>query len=374
MRKVLILVSGLMASLSLVLSVVVTTATELPKAGWDEKWDKTVEAARKEGQLLIFLNAPAEARVAIVDAIKQKFGIETDVTLGAGASLGSRFNSEYRAGVYQVDCLAPGASTLFSSVKPAGFLQPIEPHLILPEVKDPQKWINGKLPFYDADKQVVAYVSQVIPPLVYNPNMVKSGELTSQLDLLQPQWKGKIVMFDPSVTGAGLSWMTQLGIIWGVDKAKGYLSTLLREQEAVVTRDMRQQVEWVARGKYPVALWSQTPAVIQFLKSGASLVAAEVKEPKLLSPANGGIGIPTKPAHPNAATVFLNWYLSKEGQALVVKNLGAPSSRVDVAPEGIDPMFFLKPGDKFTFQEEEFAIAQTKWNDEWTKIVASGGK
>jgi iron(III) transport system substrate-binding protein len=374
MRRLLGIVSSSFFVLSLVLSSGTGEATEPPLAEREKGWEKTLEAAKREGQLLIYLNAPAEARAAIVAAVKQKFGIETEVTLGPAADLLSRFNSEYRAGVYQVDCLLAGANTLVTIAKPNGFLQPIDPYFILPEVRDPQKWISGKLPFYDADKQVVAYLSQVIPPIIHDPNVVKPGEITSYLDLLKPQWKGKIVMFDPSIGGAAHSAITQLAIEWGPDKAKEFLSALLRDQDAEVTRDMRQEVEWVARGKYTVALWSQTPAVIQFLKSGASLVAAELSEPKRVSPSNGGMGVPAKPAHPNAMTVFLNWYLSKEGQALMVKNLGAPSARMDVAPEGVDPMFILKPGNKFMLEDEGFALAQPKWVEEWKRIIASGGK
>lgn len=99
-----------------------------------------------------------------------------------------------------------------------------------------------------------------------------------------------------------------------------------------------------------------------------------MKEGIGVSASNGGLAVPTRPPHSNAATVFVNWFLSREGQALVVKAMGAPSTRLDVAPDGVDSMFIVKPGEKLSIQDEEFAIMQNKWAPEWQKVIASGGR
>ncbi len=39
--------------------------------------------------------------------------------------------------------------------------------------------------------------------------------------------------------------------------------------------------------------------------------------------------------HPNAAKLFLNWLLSKEGQTIYSQAVGAPSARLDVSAEGL---------------------------------------
>jgi ABC-type Fe3+ transport system substrate-binding protein len=44
----------------------------------------------------------------------------------------------------------------------------------------------------------------------------------------------------------------------------------------------------------------------------------------------GGISLLAKSRQPNAAKVYLNWLLSREGQALLVKSNGAQSRRTDV--------------------------------------------
>ncbi len=334
---------------------------------WQKTWDETVAAAKQEGELLIYLNAPSEARVLWPDAFDKKFGIKMNIVMGSGAEIASRLDAEYRAGIYQVDAFLPGTTSAMGS-RNQGFLAPLEPMLILPENKDPNVWLGGKLPMFDKQGTIIAYLSMRVPPVIYNTDMVKQGEINSYLDLLKPQYKGKVVLFDPTVPGAGNFWATGLSMELGADKANEYFTALIKDQGTLVTRDMRQQMEWVARGKYPLAVWAQTPAVVEFLKVSAPIAAAEFKEMSGVSPSNGGIGIPTKPAHPNAVRVFLNWFLSREGQALAVKAINAPSTRIDVPPEGVPPMLVVDPKAKFFVQSEDFTTYAIQWMDTWKKI------
>src|ERR1035437_10211282 len=98
--------------LSLVFAINVSVAapsatTTTPRADdWQKKWDDTVAAAKKEGELLIYLNAPAEARTAIPDAFKKKYGITLGVISGSGTDLASRLVTEYRSGIHQGDAFS----------------------------------------------------------------------------------------------------------------------------------------------------------------------------------------------------------------------------------------------------------------------------
>jgi len=53
-------------------------------------------------------------------------------------------------------------------------------------------------------------------------------------------------MNDPTVPGAGNSFVSILATIWGVEEAKEFLRQLVK-QDLAITRDLRQQVEWVLR-------------------------------------------------------------------------------------------------------------------------------
>lgn len=338
-----------------------------PATDWQKRWNDTVAAAKKEGELLIYLNAPAEARIALSEAIKKNFGITLNIVSASGADLANRLITEYRSGIHQVDVALPGTGSGLI-MKEQGFLSPILPIMILPEITDPKVWFDQKLPMFDKDGTVVAYLSQVIPPVIYNTSMVKAGQITSYLDILKPEWKDKMVMYDPNIRGTGNFYAGGITQELGVEKANEYMTALIKQQNVMVTREMGQQMEWVTRGKYPLALFPQTPAVSQYINAGAPIAAAFFKEFTGISPSNGGLAIPKYPPHPNAATVFVNWFLSKEGQTVAVRSMAMPSMRLDVPAEGVNPMFVVKPGQKYFLQSENFNQLIDKWQIGWKKI------
>ena len=336
-------------------------------ADWQKKWDETLTAAKKEGELLIYLNGPASARTALQEAFSKKFGITLNIVMGSGSAISSRFDSEYRAGVHQVDVVLAGASSSMTAKK-QGFLSPIPPIFLLPEIIDPSVWQGQKLPAFDKEGMIFPFLSQAIPPVIYNKNMVREGQITSYLDLLKPEWKEKMVMFDPTISGASHAWVGRLTQAVGVDKANEFLTALVTQQNVMVTREMGQQMEWVTRGKYALAIFPQTPAVSQYLSAGAPIEAAPFKDMTGVSPSNGVLALPKHPAHPNAVIIFVNWLLSKEGQTLAVKSIGLPSARQDVPPDGVNPMFVVKPGQKLYIQNEAFEIQVRGWSPAWKKI------
>ncbi len=356
------------------LASAVRTQSTTVQAGWEKRWEETLAAAKKEGEVEIYLNAPTDTRIALADAFSKKFGLKLNVMMGSGGDLEVKLISEYRSGIHQVDLFMPGATST-TNAKKLGILSPIEPLFILPEVREPKVWINGKLPFFDRDGMIVAFLSLKNPNVIYNADLVKDGEITSYLDLLKSQWKGKTVMYDPTRSGAAQAGSANLALEWGSnEKAYEYIVSLIKQQDTIVTRDMRLQVEWVARGKYPVALWPQVPATNQFLKVGAHLAAAPLKEKGRVTPGNGGLTIPMKPPHPHAATIFLNWFLSREGQTLAVKVMAAPSSRTDVSTEGIAPMFIPQPGEQNFVQDEETTLARAPFIEGLKKVFSQLNK
>lgn len=45
---------------------------------------------------------------------------------------------------------------------------------------------------------------------------------------------------------------------------------------------------------------------------------------------SGNLALLKNPGHPNATKVFVNWFLSKEGQSAFLRALGQPTRRLDV--------------------------------------------
>ncbi len=366
-----LLMVGLIAESAILPQMAAAAAQKSSAAGsaaaWQKKWDDTLAAAKKEGELLIYLNGPAEARIALQEAFKKKFGITLNIVAGAGSVISSRLVTEYRSGVHQVDAVLAGSSSSMVAKK-QGYLTQVTSAFILPEIANPALWIGQKLPTFDKEGMIFPFLSQAIPPIIYNKNLVKEGQITIPADLLKPEWKGKLVMFDPTISGSSHAWAGRLTQAMGVEKANEFFTALLTQQDVVVTREMGQQMEWVTRGKYPVAIFPQTPAVSQYLRTGAPIAAAPFKDMTGVSPSNGVLALPKFPAHPNATVLFVNWLLSKEGQTLAVKCMNLPSARVDVPPEGVNPMFVVKPGGKLYIQDEAFEVQVETWSKAWKKI------
>ena len=162
-------------------------------------------------------------------------------------------------------------------------------------------------------------------------------------------------MGDPSVTGGPNAMFTHIAYdLWNVEEASEWLRLLIKQQGVLVQRDHRLVGEWVAKGKYAIGVASRTPTVIKLLKAGAPITLAVQEDGHMVDCAGGALGVPAVSGpHPNAAAVFVNWLLTKEGQPFVSKGYGYPSMRPDVPIKGITPLCLPKPGEKLFFATED---------------------
>ncbi len=337
-------------------------ATAKPdKPQWQVKWDSTLAAAKKEGDVLVYANVSPELRNAIPSGFTQKYGIKLDFLTGSsGSALAAKLISEYGAGQYLADAMILGATTLVTDLKPKGMLQPVQPMLLLPEVTDPKVWRMERLPFIDKDTQAVAMIGSYARYVAVNSDLVKEGAIASFKDLLKPEWKGKIVLFDPTVAGSGNEFVGFTQSIWGTDAARDFLVQLAK-QDVTVTRDYRLQVETVAKGKYAIALGYRQDSVAEFVALGAPIALVKTVEGGQFTSGAGGLGIPKNPPHPNATIVLVNWLLSQEGQTVFMKGFGQPTLRMDIPTQGfVDPSLLPGPGDKGTMQDEEYMLSKGK--------------
>ncbi len=195
------------------------------KAHSVQKWETTLANAKKEGKVLVYTIWAAKTRTLLTQAFKDKYGIELEFTpFARGSDLLARYQAEKRAGLLTADVFGVGANSFINMIKPEGLLGPIEPLLILPEVTDPKGWTGGKFPFIDRDRQVIGMIAAIQRHLDYNINMVKEGEISGYKDLLKPQYKGKIAMADPSMTGTALAMFSHMAHdLWTVEEASQWL-------------------------------------------------------------------------------------------------------------------------------------------------------
>ena len=291
-----------------------------PALTWETEWERTVRAAEQEGQIVYYkLRTGTE-----YEGFQKKYPKIKMVAESASASqILPRITAERRAGKYLADVIRVGGGT-FGTLVNAKIIDPIAPAFILPEVIDPSKWFEGKHHFNDAEgKHVFIYAAFPLRFVGYNTQIVDPKTLTSMRDLLDPRWKGKITIKDPRDPGGG---SPLLYLYYNPQLGPEFIRKLW-QNGLTLLRDERQQVDWLASGKYPIALTAKADEVDEAKSQGLPVTVMDPhafrKDGVALESGGTMIGLVNRAPHPNAAKVFLNWFLSREGQMALQK--GAPN-------------------------------------------------
>src|SRR6266508_1310029 len=326
------------------------------KPDWQLKWDKVLGAAKKEGKVVVWGPPGDLIRQAISESFSKAFpNINIEYSGGRGGEQATKLKAERDGGVYSTDVVLSGNQTGITQLKPMGALDPIEPALILPNVTDRKYWRGNAFEFSDREgKYILVFVKQVKTQLAYDPMQVKPNEIDELYELLDPKWKGKIVINDPLPSGAGFVSFQWIWKVLGPDKAKDYYKRI-QTQAGVVDRDQRRQLEWIAQGKYAILLAPSDTALQQLLQRGLKFdVLAEFKDYGSYTTASSGAAmLINKAPHPNAATIFLNWVLSKEGQMAWSKAMNHAVQRLDVPTDHLPPYVVPKPEVKYWISDSE---------------------
>lgn len=335
----------------------------------EQKWNDIVKGAAQEGAVTVYSGAGPAVSDVITRAMKEKYGIQAQFVAGLTSEIDAKVMAERKANLYLADAIIVGGGNLVSDLKPAGALTPLQPFLVLPEVTDTKAWPGGKLPFYDKNNMSTPLTGAYWSYVLVNSDLVPDGTIKSYQDLLQPQWKGKIVMFDPTQGGPGKTMCTYfLAYIFGYEKGEAFLQNLVK-QEPTVLKDARQLVEWVAQGKYPVGLAASMAVVPTFKTAGAPVKWIRVSEGGLVSPAASIFSVADKAPHPNAVTVLTNWLLTAEGQAAISKAYGQPATRLGI-PSTTDPFQSVVPGEKVYYDDEDFYAQWDKATPAISRVFA----
>ena len=323
--------------------------------GWEAEWERTVNAAAQEGEASFYTLGD----YGYVAEFEKKFPrIKVKVVSGKGADLLSRIMTERRAGKNLVDVARIGNTSPYSLYQ-AKALQPIASAFILPEVRNEIKWWLGKHHYVDPEgKYIFVPVGSVSSNLVaHNTDQVSGAELTSFWDLLSERWRGKIVAMDPRTGGYGRSGARY--VYYHPQLGPEYLRRLFSETSITLARDYRQAIDWVAQRRFSLLLFGNGDDVLQAKSQGLPVNVIDTSgwnEGAALEPAAFTLVLMDKPAHPNAAKVFINWLLSRDGQIAVQKEGETNDSlRLDIPKTDVRPMIRRKDGAKY----------MVTWKSEW---------
>jgi len=323
------------------------------QAGAPPEWAKILAAAKQEGHVAVV--GPSELAVPIAEGFKKDTGIEVDFLGGVASVNASRVAREVRAGNVTIDFMYTGTAEL--PLVKAGFFEDEKSKLLLPGTADPKNWADGKIDWVDNTQKFMIRTQATVQSIPFYDSDAVKPPLTSWKQLLEPQFKGKIVAYDPRAGGPGQQMVGYIGATFGMD----FLKQLYVGQQVAYSQDSRQMADWIARGSYLVGLGVLLPDYVNLHSAGVTnLVPAQMTDgPGTLSGGFSVLIMPKKSPHPNAQIVFLNWAAGQPGQAIYSQVEHQLSRRVDVHEASVLPFTVPKPGIKYLDQyNEDWALNQ----------------
>ena len=289
------------------------------------EWDALVAAAQEEGELIVLAGG---TELPIYDHFAELFDLDLTISPGGSSEVVSRVLLEREQGIYDADVAMLGPSST-RRLLAADTFQPLEPLLMLPDVLDRSEgWQFDFIPWdaQDTEQQYVTYaVAQIatnfMTQLWYNTETVSQEDLDnlqSWDDLLDDRWKGRILIGDLSAGSAGgdqaVAWLF-LGQDW--------LERLLREMDVQVTgrggTEIREYCDILARGDADIATFAGDAGDCLADARDLSLPVDEIQysfQEGTIGTLRSAMAVVDQAPNPNAAKLWVNWLLSKEGQTV----------------------------------------------------------
>ncbi len=351
------------------LALLILTADAQAQSEWRKEWEKTVDAAKQEKELVLY-GPHLPFFLKVWEPFQRSYPqIKFKFEPGKGSDHLTRVLAERRAGIYQVDLVMGGGSVMHRFSQ--GTLDPILPLLVLPEVTDQSAWWGKKLHFTDQKNQYIVSFSESAKTaaIAFNSKSVNPKEIQAWKDLLDPKWKGRIASFDPRAAGGGDPFIF---FYYSPELGSGFISRLLREMDVILTRDLQQGIDWLAQGKVAIYLGSAL-FTVEAKRRGlpVDILPHSLNEGEIMG--LGGVCCTVflnRAPHPNASKVFMNWLLSKEGQTLWQKYTRTNSLRMDIPKDDVYPEFVPKEGvsyflaNSYQYQDPKALKAMYKLVDE----------
>ena len=308
------------------------------------EWDRIVEAGKKEGKVVVSIPASTELRKEVDKTFKQRFGIEAELIAGRAASIVGKIQQEAKSGANTFDLHLGGSESMVGGLLSENLLEPFEPAMVLPEVKNTTAWWGGHIWIDNARRYIYSSQAYQTENIWYNTDYVKPEEIRSFGDLLNPKWSGKIGYLDPRTPGSGTSiW----SFLWQL-RGEAYLRKLVA-QKMFIGRDQRQLAENLAKGKLALVVGLTYYSFLPFLKAG--LPVKPLPNPRdevYISGGSGNLTIIKGAPHPNATKVFANWILGKEGQEMFSRTMGQGTRRLDVDTQWLKEFGVIAAKDSLT--------------------------
>ena len=291
-----------------------------------------VDAAKKEGKAVIYGSLESDTMDAIIHGFKKKTGIDAEYWRASATKVMDRAMTEFRAGKNGADAIV-AADNVMRLMHKDGYFQKYDSPT------------NSDYPKDVLDPNLGPRYRNVVVGVVYNKSALKPSEYPKTLDdLARPQYKGKIVMPDPTQHTTTTQWLASLYKIMGKEKSEKFMRDLAANKPVWV-ESLLPSAERVASGEIPIAITYVKYAYIHGQK-GAPV--DYVRDAKLIGDASY-ITLAGKAPHVNAGKAFIDYFLDDESMKVMAK-LGEFVNRKGILPPlaGADKLGFVEMDDLST--------------------------
>jgi len=313
-----------------------------------------VHTARAAEELTWYSGSSARSVAAWAEMFQKKTGITTSHFRSGGVKLAQKFEAEVKAG--QVRC------SVMDSSLPGIMMDWVDRGLI-------QKYESPEAKNYPTDVRAPGYwapIKALVLTIAYNADHIKSEDAPKKWeDVLDPKWKGKMVMPDAFYSGAALHWYGAMRKAYG----KSFMEKLAK-QDVMIRRGSGATAKTITSGERPLSPMMLHYRVFADIKKGANL---QVVMPEAGVPVSYMvIGIPKGAPNPAAGKKFIDFALSQEAQTFWQRKFHTPSLRNDAEPlsrtRGRRPLSEIKRIHSTTDDMRAFFKDKQMLMDEWSKL------
>jgi iron(III) transport system substrate-binding protein len=263
---------------------------------------KLIEAAKKEGRLVLYGTMQTDIFELLQKSFQKKTGITIDYWRTSATRVTERALSEARAGKAFFDLVMSTEDTTRIMLK-EGILAKYDS----PMTKD--------FPKDAIDPQLGPRARNHIIGIVYNKAVIKPGDAPKTLeDLVKPQYRGKLVMADPTQHTTTAQWLVNVHKLIGKDKSEKFVRDLAAMKPTLV-ESFNPAAERVTSGEFPIAI---TYVYYVYLNGIKGAPIDYVRTGKFLGDASY-LTLHNKAPHPNAAKAFIDFFLDEESMSIMAK-------------------------------------------------------
>jgi iron(III) transport system substrate-binding protein len=304
----------------LLMKVTIAAAITVALSGFSLAQDKPdIEAAKKEGKVVWYTSTPVATGQTISTMFEQKYGIKVEMFRSGGSAILRRFLQEHQAKRINADLLTTSDPAAAAELTDQGLFVPFKP-VNFDKIPDGAKDANGNY---------IAQRLNIITIYTRSDKIAAADAPRTWEALLDPKYKGKLVMTDPSFTSL------QLTVVGMNAKLKGWgYYEKLRQNDIMVVQSNQQVSDMIKRGERVIAAGALDSYAAADRKAGHPI--------ETIYPTDGTFVIPSPTsvvkgsANQNAAKLFAEFMISDEVQKLFPAS-GAYSARIDIDPPANSP-------------------------------------